>query len=307
LNTIIIVVFLIGNSGEIKTMKVYPKHPKLLSESTLSGNRVISPLEEDLGKIVDLIIDIRPGQVAYAILSFGGVLGVGDRLFAVPWDAMDLNTDKHAFVINVEKDVLKSAPGFEKDNWPDMGNLDWGERIYAYYGQRPYWSTGRDEPLLETGRTGREIGRETVGQPEAPKGFIIPETEATPGSLPPAHVAVEETRPASFISPTGEVRLARGSALKGLKVRNMEGEDLGKINEMMIELEMGKIAYAVLAFGGVLGLASKLFAVPWNALGIDPAKREFLLNIPKKNLEEAPGFDKDNWPGVMSEDWTGSI
>jgi len=288
-------------------MKVYPKHPNLLSESTLSGNRVISHQEEDLGKIVDFIIDIKPGQIAYAILSFGGGLGVGDRLFAVPWDVMDLNTDKHAFVINVEKDVLKSAPGFKKDNWPDMGNLDWGERIYAYYGQRPYWSTHREEPLPETGGTGGEMHRATAGKAEVPKGFIIPETEAAPGSLPPAHVAVEETRPASFASSTGEVRLARGNALKGLKVRNMEGEDLGKVNDMMIELETGKIAYAVLAFGGVLGLASKLFAVPWNALGIDLAKLEFLLNIPKKNLEEAPGFDKDNWPGVMGEDWTGSL
>lgn len=281
-------------------MKVYPKHPNLLSESTLSGNRVISPREEDFGKIADFIIDTRDGQIAYVILSFGGVLGIKDRLFAVPWDAMDLNTDKHAFVLNVEKDVIKSAPGFEKDNWPDMANPDWGERIYAYYGQKPYWSTQRGEPFMETGReTSREMGR----QAEAPKGIIIPETSAAPGSLPPAHVAAEETRPVSLTSAAGEMRLARGSVLKGLKVKNMEGEDLGKIDDIMIELETGKIAYAVLAFGGILGLASKLFAVPWNALGIDTGKREFLLNIPKKKLEEAPGFDKDNWPGVMSEDW----
>ncbi len=280
-------------------MKVYPKHPNLLSESTLSGNRVISPHEEDLGKIIDFIIDVRPGQIAYAILSFGGVLGVGDRLFAVPWNAMELNTDKHAFVINIEKDVLKSAPGFEKDSWPDMSNLDWGERIYAYYGQKPYWSSQREESLRETGvMTQREMGK----GPEAPRGIIVPETSAKPGSLPPAHVAVEETRPESAISGVGKAVLARGSTLKGLKARNMEGEDLGKISDIMIELETGKIDYAVLAFGGVLGLASKLFVVPWNALGIDFAKQEFVLNIPRKSLEEAPGFDKDSWPGVMGED-----
>ncbi len=292
-------IFLIENLGEVKTMKVYPKHPKLLSESTLSGNRVISPHEEDLGKVVDFIIDIGPGQIAYAILSFGGILGVGDRLFAIPWNAMDLNTDKHAFVLNVEKDALKSAPGFEKDSWPDMSNPDWGQRIYAYYGQKPYWTTGKREPPVELGR---ETPRTTGGRPEAAKGFIVPETKAATGGLPPAHVVAEEPHPSSFMS-SEAVKLARGSALRGLKVRNMEGEDIGKISEIMIELETGVIEYAVLSFGGVLGLAGKLFAVPWNALGIDIASREYILNIPKKSLEEASGFDKDNWPGVTEGDW----
>ncbi len=263
---------------------------------TLGGNRVIGPREEDLGKIEDFIIDIKPGQIAYAILSFGGVLGVGDRLFAVPWNAMDLNTDKHAFVLNVEKDVLKSAPGFERDSWPDMSSMDWGERIYAYYGQKPYWPPRSEEPLTETTRE--------VRRPEEAKGIIVPEAAAAPGSLPQARVLVEEDRPSPLASAAREVTLARGSALKGLRVRNMEGDDLGKIDEIMIELEIGKIAYAVLSFGGVLGLANKLFAVPWDALGIDFGNREFVLNIPKKKLEDAPGFDKDNWPGVASGDWT---
>ncbi len=277
-------------------MKVYPKHPNLLSMSTLSGNKVISPREEDLGKIEDFIIDIKPGQVAYAILSFGGILGLGNRLFAIPWNAMELNTDKHAFVLNVEKDVLKSAPGFDRESWPDMSSRDWGERIYAYYGQKPYWPPRSEEPLSE--KTGE------IKRPEEAKGIIVPEKAAAPGSLPPARVLVEEERTAPLASSApGVTTMARGSALKGLRVRNMEGEELGKIGEMMIELETGKIAYAVLFFGGVLGLASKLFAVPWNALGIDFTNREFILNIPKKRLEEAPGFDKDNWPGVEGGDW----
>lgn len=293
-----IVIFLTGTSGDVKAMKVYPKHPNLLSMGTLSGNRVIGPREEDLGKIEDFIIDIKPGQVAYAILSFGGVLGIGDRLFAVPWNAMDLNTDKHAFVLNAEKDVLMSAPGFDKDSWPDMSSRDWGERIYGYYGQKPYWPARREEPLAETTRD--------VGGPEVAKGIIIPETTAAPGSLPPARVSVEEARSMPSTSAASTATMARGSALKGLRVRNMERDDLGKIDEIMIELDTGKIAYAVLSFGGVLGLASKLFAVPWNALGIDFNNREFILNIPKKKLEDAPGFDKDNWPGVASTDWTES-
>ncbi len=277
-------------------MKVYPEHPNLLSMGTLGDNRVISPREESLGKIEDFIIDIEPGQVAYAILSFGRALSVGDRLFAVPWNAMDLNTDKHAFVLNVEKDVLMSAPGFERDSWPDMSSLDWGERIYAYYGQKPYWPPRSEKPLTETTRE--------IRGPERAKGIIVPEAATAPGSLPPAHVFVEEAHPVPLTPAPGGATMARGSALKGLRVRNMDGDDLGKMDEIMIELETGKIAYAVLSFGGVLGLASKLFAVPWDALGIDFGNREFVLNIPRKKLEDAPGFDKDNWPGVASGEWT---
>lgn len=281
----------------MEAMKVYPKHPNLLSMGTLSGDKVISPHEEELGKIEDFVIDIRPGQVAYIILSFVGALGVGDRFFAVPWNALELNTDKHAFVLNIDKDVLKSAPGFDRNSWPNMSSRDWGERIYAYYGQKPYWSSLSEEPLTEmTGETKR---------PTEAKGIIVPEKEAAePGSLPPARVLVEEARPEPSMPAAGDTTLARGSALKGLRVRNMQREELGRIDEIMIELETGKIAYAVLSFGGVLGVASKLFAVPWNALGIDFSNREFVLNIPRKSLVEAPGFDKDNWPGVEGGDWS---
>jgi hypothetical protein len=120
-------------------MKVYPKHPNLLSEGTLRDNKVVNPQGEDLGKIEEFLIDQQAGRVAYAILSFGGVMGIKDKLFTVPWNAMDLNTDRHAFVLNVDNGRLKDAPGFDKNNWPDVTAPDWGERVHAFYNQQPYW------------------------------------------------------------------------------------------------------------------------------------------------------------------------
>ena len=112
---------------------------RVLSASTLTGDRVVNTLGEDLGKLEDLMIDLQPGRIAYAVLSFGGILGVGDKLFAIPWQAFTIDTAEKRFVLNVDKELLKQAPGFNKSNWPDMTDPAWGAELYGYYGYEPYW------------------------------------------------------------------------------------------------------------------------------------------------------------------------
>lgn len=113
--------------------------PIALSATSLIGNGVVNPEGEDLGKVEDIMMDIRAGRVAYVVLSFGGFLGLGDKLFAVPWDALALDTNRKVFVLNVKKETLKNAPGFDKDNWPLTGDSDWLASIYQFYGFEPYW------------------------------------------------------------------------------------------------------------------------------------------------------------------------
>ena len=83
------------------------------------------------------MLDMRSGNVGYAVLSFGGFLGVGEKLFAVPWNALKLDTEHKRFVLKVPKDQLKDAPGFDKDHWPDMADPSWVKGIHSYYGTRP--------------------------------------------------------------------------------------------------------------------------------------------------------------------------
>jgi hypothetical protein len=85
------------------------------------------------------MIDIVTGRVAYAVLSFGGVLGVGDKLFAVPWSSLQLDTEQKCFLLDADKERLKEAPGFDKKNWPQTDELAWPREIYAFYGREPYW------------------------------------------------------------------------------------------------------------------------------------------------------------------------
>jgi sporulation protein YlmC with PRC-barrel domain len=110
-----------------------------LSASTLIGEAVRNREGEDLGKIEDFMMDLETGRVAYAVLSFGGFLGVGNKLFAVPWDAFTIDSIHHAFVLDVSKERLKEAPGFDKDHWPDVADAEAPTRIFAFYGVTPDW------------------------------------------------------------------------------------------------------------------------------------------------------------------------
>lgn len=114
-------------------------HPRVLSASTLKGDRVVNRQGDDLGKIEELMVDLDNGRIAYAVLSFGGFLGMGDKLFAIPWQALSIDTVEKRFILGVDKELLKQAAGFDKNKWPNMADPAWGVQIYAYYGYKPYW------------------------------------------------------------------------------------------------------------------------------------------------------------------------
>ena len=114
--------------------------PTIIAADTLTGDKVVNFQKEDLGKIEHLMIDMESGRIAYAVLSFGGFLGMGDKLFAIPWSSLKVDTVEHRFVLNVDKELLKAAPGFDKEHWPDMADRTWGAKVYTYYGAKPYWN-----------------------------------------------------------------------------------------------------------------------------------------------------------------------
>jgi sporulation protein YlmC with PRC-barrel domain len=115
---------------------------RVLAASTLTGDSVRNAAGESLGKIDEIMIDIPSGRIAYAVLSFGGFLGMGDKLFAVPWSALKVDEDEKVFILNVDKRTIEAAPGFDKNHWPDMSDTNWGNDISTYYKVRPYWEGG---------------------------------------------------------------------------------------------------------------------------------------------------------------------
>ena len=115
------------------------RRPLVLSARTVIGDPVVDSEGEDLGTIEEVMLDIGDDRIAYAVVSFGGFPGSGDKLFAIPWDALEVDPENECFVLDVPREKLEQAPGFDKNNWPDFADRSFGGRIYEYYGTPQYW------------------------------------------------------------------------------------------------------------------------------------------------------------------------
>jgi sporulation protein YlmC with PRC-barrel domain len=124
----------------------YGPGPEIMDARTLTGDNVVNAQGEDLGKIEAIMLDVASGRVAYAVLSFGGFLGMGTKLFAVPWGALTLDAVAKRFIFAVSAEKLKNAEGFDKDHWPTMADRTWATDVHEYYDVTPYWDD-RDDPL----------------------------------------------------------------------------------------------------------------------------------------------------------------
>lgn len=108
-----------------------------LTADSLKGDKVVNRQGEHLGKVEDIMLDLQKGCVSYVVVSYGGIMGMGDKLFAVPWQAFTIDEDKRAFVLEKSKAEIENAPGFDKDNWPDMTAEQFEQQIHGYYGTTP--------------------------------------------------------------------------------------------------------------------------------------------------------------------------
>lgn len=114
----------------------------VVSASQIIGETVVNRQSENVGKIDELVIDAKRNRIVYAVLSFGGFMGMGNKLFAMPWEAFEFSATDNKLILNVDKKKLETAPGFEKgDKWPDFKDQLWGESIYNYYNYNPPWKS----------------------------------------------------------------------------------------------------------------------------------------------------------------------
>ena len=104
--------------------------------TTLMHKRVRNRAGEDLGKIEDLAMDAQTGNLQYAILSFGGLLGMGNKLFPIPWSALGITASGDHLLVDIDKDALRSAPSFDRDLWPNLADPVWAQRMHDHYGRR---------------------------------------------------------------------------------------------------------------------------------------------------------------------------
>lgn len=113
--------------------------PRLMTAGTLVGDKVVNRQGETLGSIDEIMLDVTLGRVAYAVMAAGGFMGLGEKLFAIPWNALTLDTDRKCFVLDANKETFRDAPGFDKDHWPEEADTTWHQAVHRHYGSRPYW------------------------------------------------------------------------------------------------------------------------------------------------------------------------
>lgn len=226
----------------------------------LIGKNVVNNSSENLGKLEDIVVDAANGRISYGVLSFGGFLGMGDKLFAIPWESLQLPADAKNLVLNVDKDRFKTAEGFDKKNWPNFADEQWATKTYKYYEQTPYWQASdvnRTGTAKEMGYRERWYQRPTVWQ--------------------------------------------KASDLAGKDCHNTQNEDLGRINDLLIDPDAGRIIYGVLASGG------NRYAIPWSALTLSGDGKKIQVNMTKEQLKSAPSFTEDKWPNVSDERWATEV
>jgi sporulation protein YlmC with PRC-barrel domain len=257
--------------------------PRICLANELIGANVASPQGEAIGKLEDVVV-YPGGEVAYAVVSFGGIMGLGDKLFAVPWSSVscadlslelrdkDPNRDhddigttardrsRERVVLSIPKERLKNAPGFDKDHWPEMANPAWSTDVDTYY------AITRDSRKLE--------GR---------------------------HATEASAKKTSSV-------IWRLSDLKGQKVQSPDDSKLGEIRDVAVDTN-GRASYVIVSVGGALGLGDRKVAVPWNALTFmrdsEKDKAKVVLQADKERLEQAPQVKpgKDNEPTLRDPAW----
>ena len=114
-------------------------HARLISSDRVEGTTVYNQEGDKIGSIENLMIDKLSGKVAYADMSFGGFLGMGDKHHPLPWSVLKYSTDMDGYVVNIDKETLKKAPTFDASENPQWEDEGWGKLVHSYYNATPYW------------------------------------------------------------------------------------------------------------------------------------------------------------------------
>ncbi len=207
----------------------------LIASDRVEGTAVYDATGQRIGKVEQLVIDKAGGRVAYAVLSFGGFLGIGADHYPIPWPMLDYDEQLGGYRVDITEEQLKKAPKLQQgDSWEQANHRD--EEIYGYWEQ-------------------------------------------------PAQV--QEGQTSSLIT---------SDSVEGMPVYDVHGKRIGKVERLMIDKLTGRIAYAILSFGGFLGIGKDHYPIPWSMLTYNEKPDGFQVDITEEELKNAPKIEPgENW------------
>jgi len=257
----------------------------LAKASDLIGKDVRNTQDESLGKVSDLIVSLDSGRVPYAIIAHGGALGVGRTKTAVPVSDLQCSTDRKSVMLSATKEELKAASKTYPDAWPHGRSDEWTRSIDGYYG-RPSafarWNSDRDR------LDGSSDRKQYVRDPNDKDGTIR-----------------YNGRDGTIFGRTNE--FATASDIIGKEVRNSNNESLGKVSDLVVSLDSGRVPYAIIAHGGALGVGRTKTAVPISEIQCSGDRKTVVMSATKEDLKAASKTCPDSWPRGRTAEWSHNV
>jgi sporulation protein YlmC with PRC-barrel domain len=208
----------------------------LIASDRVEGTAVYDAHGKRIGKVERLVIDRAGGRVDYAVLSFGGFLGIGADHYPIPWPMLDYDEKLGGYRVDITEEQLKNAPKIEQGESWEQANRNRDEEVHAYWEQ----------------------------------------------SAP-----VQERQTSSLIT---------SDRVEGMPVYDARGKRIGKVERLMIDKLTGRIAYAILSFGGFLGIGADQYPIPWSMLTYNEKPDGFQLDVTEEQLKNAPKIEQgENW------------
>ncbi|MBN1361119.1 MAG: PRC-barrel domain-containing protein [Sedimentisphaerales bacterium] len=252
--------------GHAKSTSMTALKPTYQRCDHVIGKRVVDNRGDKLGTIEDLVLNAENDSVSYAVLSYGGFLGFGDKLFAVPWSELQTCPKTGAFALDVRKEYLKDAPGFPKDQWPNMADKNWAQRIETFY------------------RQGRHMSAQAHREPSSGQAMMTTATERLP------------------------IKYRRATCLIGLPAKDYQGEQLGALDDIVIDPGDGKVVYGVVILETTpWALDRQLAVVPWNSVQVVPELAALRLDADESMLDDVAFARGDGFPYLGDPEYAQGI
>jgi sporulation protein YlmC with PRC-barrel domain len=231
---------------------------RVVKASEVLAREVKNLQDEKLGKVEDMAVDVESGRIIEVLVSSGGILGMGDKVTAVPPNAFSWETTSSTLRLDATKEKLKGAPTFEMSKWTELTKTNRVAEGYRYFGKEPYFARAY----------GRDLSKGTA-------------------SAPPS--------------------LERASKVIGATVKSEAEEKLGKVDDLMVDVEAGRMVQVILASGGFLGLGDDLRAVPPTAFRYKESDNTLVVNATRDAVTGGPRFKAGEWPDFGDPRYSGGV
>jgi sporulation protein YlmC with PRC-barrel domain len=262
-----------AETGEVAEAEEMPQlDQSALKASALIGYDVMNMNGEDLGEIEDMLIGLDSGHIRYAVLTYGGVLDIGNKLFAIPLNAFNFDPQQDAFVLNVNEEMLENAPGFNEDNWPDTASPEWD------IAERDFW---QGQMTTDT----EDMAQEDTATQDQAQG-----TTQDQGTTQQPQDQMAQQDDTMMNEPA-----IRASELLDYTIQDLQGEDLGEIEDLIVNMANEQVDFVVVSLNDAVVEGDNFYAIRLDEFEPQTEEGFFVYNQDVAALQSAPSFTQDQW------------